>query len=144
MAGIAFAALRASIGLAVLWLHGWHKVLDGWHYFARGAEWPLLHDTVQLGAPWPVALAVIAAASQFVGAGLLALGAATRLSAFMVLATMLGAVVFNVQTGGPDAQLAGQYGLITGVFVLAGGGWWSIDRLARGRRADRPVPQEWR
>lgn len=30
--------------------------------------------------------------------------------------------VFNLQTGGPDAQLAGLYGLVTGAFVLAGGG----------------------
>ena len=40
---------------------------------------------------------------------------------------MFTALVFNLQTGGPDAQLAGLYGLVTGAFVLAGGGRWSID-----------------
>jgi hypothetical protein len=38
------------------------------------------------------------------------------------------ALVFNLRTGGPDAQLAGPYGLVTGAFVLAGGECWSIDR----------------
>jgi uncharacterized membrane protein YphA (DoxX/SURF4 family) len=129
MTEIGVVALRVSIGLAVAYLHGWHKVIDGWHYFVDGADWPLLHDTVQLGAPLPVVLTVIAAASQFAGAGLLACGAATRLSAFMVSATMLGAVAFNVKTGGPDVQLAALYALVTGAFVVIGGGRWSVDRM---------------
>jgi uncharacterized membrane protein YphA (DoxX/SURF4 family) len=129
MTDIGVGLLRVSIGVAVAYLHGWHKVTDGWRYFAAAADWPLLHDTMQLGAPWPMAFTVIAATSQFVGAGLLAIGAGTRLSALMVSATMLGAVLFNVRTGGPDAQLAALYALVTGVFVVIGGGWWSVDRV---------------
>jgi putative oxidoreductase len=127
MTEVGVALLRVAIGVAVAYLHGWHKVTDGWRYFTAGAEWPLLHDTMQLGAPLPVLFAVVAAASQFAGGGLLACGAATRLSAFMVSATMLGAVAFNVRTAGPDVQLAALYALVTGVFVVIGGGWWSVD-----------------
>ena len=48
---------------------------------------------------------------------------------------MVTAVMFNLQVGGPDAQLAGLYALASGVFVLIGGGWWSVDRaLSRGGR----------
>jgi uncharacterized membrane protein YphA (DoxX/SURF4 family) len=129
MTDIGVALLRVSIGVAVAYLHGWHKVTDGWQYFAADADWPLLHDTVQLGAPLPLLFTVVAAASQFAGGGLLACGAATRFSALMVSATMLGAVAFNVRTAGPDVQLAALYALVTGVFVLIGGGWWSVDRV---------------
>jgi uncharacterized membrane protein YphA (DoxX/SURF4 family) len=129
MIELGLALLRVSIGLTVASLHGWHKVSDGWRYFTGGGDWPLLHDTMQLGAPLPVLFTVIAAASQFAGAGLLACGAVTRLSAFLVSATMLGAVAFNVQTGGPDVQLAALYALVTGAFVVTGGGWWSVDRV---------------
>lgn len=135
MMEIGIALLRVSIGLTVAYLHGWHKVSDGWHYFADGGDWPLLHDTMQLGAPLPVVFTVVAAASQFAGAGLLAAGAATRLSAFMVSATMLGAVAFNVTTGGPDVQLAALYALVTGAFVVIGGGGWSVDRVRRESRS---------
>jgi len=120
--------LRIVAGMAVATLHGWHKVVDGWQYLTAGAEWPLLHDTVQLGFPLPVLFAALAAFSQLVGGLLLATGACTRIAAFLVGSTMVTALVFNLQSGGPDAQLAGLYALVTGTFVLAGGGRWSVDR----------------
>ena len=88
----------------------------------------MLHDTVQLGFPLPVVFAALAALSQFVGGWLLAIGACTRIAAFLVASTMVTALVFNLQSGGPDAQLAGLYALVTGTFVLTGGGRWSVDR----------------
>ena len=88
-----------------------------------------------LGFPLPALSAAIAALSQFVGGWLLAVGAFTRVAAFLVAVTMATAVVFNLQVGGPDAQLAGLYTLVTGAFVLIGGRWWSVDRvLSRGGR----------
>lgn len=126
------AVLRVLTGLLVAMLHGWHKVVQGWQYLTAGTDWPLLHDTVQLGFPLPVVFTVLAALSQCLGGWLLALGAFTRVTAFLVASTMFTAMVFNLQSGGPDAQLAGLYALVTGAFVLAGGGRWSIDRhLAR-------------
>ena len=125
-AGIAL--VRIVTGSLVATLHGWHKVAQGSQYLTAGSDWPLLHDTVQLGFPLPVMFAVLAALSQFVGGWLVAVGAWTRVAASLVAATMLTALVFNLQSGGPDAQLAGLYALLTGAFVLAGGGRWSLDR----------------
>ncbi|MGE0864357.1 MAG: DoxX family protein [Vicinamibacterales bacterium] len=140
MEGIALAALRVSIGLVVLTLHGRHKVSDGWHYFANGTDWPLWHDTVQLGAPAPLVMAVVAALCQSLGAGLLAVGLGTRVAALAVAATMMTALAFNQRTGGPDGQLAGLYALATGTFVLAGGGRWSLDyHVIRHRQLGVPA-----
>jgi putative oxidoreductase len=126
--------LRIIAGLLVATLHGWHKVVQGWQYLAAGTDWPLLHDTVQLGFPSPIMFATLAALSQFVGGWLMALGAWTRVAAFLVASTMFTAMMFNLRTGGPDAQLAGLYCLVSGAFVLIGSGRWSVDR-----RAQRPV-----
>ena len=51
---------------------------------------------------------------------------------------MVTALLFNLQTGGGDVELAGRYALLTGGFVLAGGGRWSVDAYVikqNGRRA---------
>ena len=71
---------------------------------------------------------ILAALSQFVGGWLLVFGACTRVAALMVASTMFTATVFNIQSGGPDIQLAGLYALVSVAFVLVGGGRWSIDR----------------
>jgi putative oxidoreductase len=96
----------------------------------------LLHDTVQLGFPLPVLFTILAALSQFVGGWLLVIGAYTRVAALMVASTMFTATVFNIQTGGPDVQLAGLYALVSVAFVLVGGGRWSIDRYLEGASPD--------
>lgn len=121
------AVLRIVTGLLVATLHGWHKVVQGWQYLTAGSDWPLLHDTIQLGFPLPGVFAALAALSQFFGGWFVAIGAWTRVAALLVASTMFTALLFNLQTGGPDAQLAGLYALVTGAFVLAGGGRWSID-----------------
>jgi len=131
------AGLRIIAGLLVATLHGWHKVMQGWHYLTAGSDWPLLHDTVRLGFPLPVLFTVLAALSQLVGGWLLVFGACTRVAAFLVASTMLTATVFNLQTGGPDVQLAGLYALVTGAFVFIGGGRWSIDRYLDTAPPDR-------
>jgi len=134
---VGLAALRIIVGILVATFHGWHKVVQGWQYLTAGSDWPLLHDTVQLGFPLPVLFTVLAALSQLVGGWLLVFGAGTRVAAFLVASTMLTATVFNLQTGGPDVQLAGLYGLVTGAFVLIGGGRWSIDRYLENAPPDR-------
>ena len=123
------ASLRIIAGILVATLHGWHKVVEGWQYATTGADWPLVHDTVALGFPIPVAFAALAALSQFAGGWLLAAGAGTRIAAFLVASTMATALMLNLRTGGPDAQLAGMYALVSASFVLIGGGRWSVDQL---------------
>jgi uncharacterized membrane protein YphA (DoxX/SURF4 family) len=51
-----------------------------------------------------------------------------RVAAFFLASTVITALIFNVITGGRDAQLAGLYALITGAFVLIGVGRWSVDQ----------------
>jgi putative oxidoreductase len=126
-------AVRVVFGLLVATLHGWHKLVDGWRYFTNGADWPLLHDTVQLGLPYPLLFAMAATLSQFAGGWLLVAGAATRIAAFMVAVTMTTAVWFNLSTNGPDVQLAGLYALVAAAFVAIGGGRWSLDRMVLAR-----------
>ena len=128
----ALAIRRVGVGVVVATLHGWHKVIEGWHHLTAAGEWPLLHDTIHLGFPLPAVFATLAALSQFIGGSLLAIGAFTRVAAFLVASTMATAVVFNLQVGGPDAQLAALYALVTGTFVVTGGGRWSVDRRLVG------------
>ena len=126
-------ALRTAIGLLIATLHGWHKVVDGWRYATTGAEWPLLNDTIAMGFPAPIVFATAAALSQFIGGCLLAAGLFTRVAAVLVSVTLLVAVAFNVQTSGPDAQLAALYALVSGAFVLIGGRRFSWDRSPQKR-----------
>jgi putative oxidoreductase len=133
LAEAGLASLRILVGGVVFWVHGWHKVVDGWGHLANGEDWPLLSDTIQLGFPAPLIFTIVAALSQFGGGALLLAGAFTRLAAAMVAGTMLTAMVFNLQTGGPDVQLAGLYAAVTAMFVLAGAGRWSVDRYATSR-----------
>jgi len=111
--------LRVTIGLMIAVIHGWHKVLGGYQYLMTGAEWPLLNDTVALGFPLPVLFAAIAAIVQFVGGLLIAAGIATRPAATLVALTMMTALIFNVQTGDSDTQLAALYALIVVVIAIA-------------------------
>ena len=106
------ALLRIATGIVVAALHGWHKVVDGLHYATTGTHWPLLDDTVAMGFPLPIVFTGLAAIGQFVGGCLLAIGAYTRIAAVLVASTLLTALVFNLRTGGPDAQLAGLYALV--------------------------------
>ena len=115
---LAMTVLRVSVGLMIAGLHGLHKVVDGFQYLTAGRDWPLLRDTVQLGFPLPVVFASAAAVIQLAGGLLIAAGAFTRPAALLVLITMLAAVVFNVRTGGPDAQLASLYALAIGTVAL--------------------------
>ena len=133
---VGLAGLRIIVGILVAVFHGWHKVVQGWQYLTAGSDWPLLHDTAQLGFPLPVLFTILAALSQFLGGSLLVVGAYTRVAALMVASTMFTATVFNVQTAGPDVQLAGLYALVSLAFVLIGGGRWSIDRYLEGARPD--------
>jgi len=126
--------LRIVTGLLVVTLHGWHKIVGGWQYLSTGADWPLIHDTVALGFPLPVIAAGLAAVSQFGGGCLLVAGAFTRIAAFFVASTMMTAVVFNLQNGGPDAQLAGLYAVVSSAFILIGGGRWSVDHALSRQR----------
>ena len=143
LADAGVAGLRIAIGALIATLHGWHKVVDGWRHTTAGAEWPLLNDTVAMGFPAPIVFATAAALSQFIGGWLMAAGLLTRVAAVLVSATLLTAVAFNVQTSGPDAQLAAVYALVSGAFVLIGGGRFSLDGYIRSGKWSTPRRTQW-
>jgi len=87
-----------------------------------------------LGFPLPAMAAGLAAMSQFVGGVLLVVGAFTRIAAFFVASTMMPALVFNLRMGGPDAQPAGLYALVSAAFIVIGGGRWSVDHALSRKR----------
>ena len=86
-----------------------------------------------------------AAATQIVGAGLLAVGAFSRPVALSMLATMLVAVVFHLENTGLEGfplavvpahsynyELAAMYVVVLGYFAAAGAGPLSVDEKVLG------------
>jgi putative oxidoreductase len=125
--------LRAGTGVMVTLIHGLHKVEDGLAFFIVGRPWPLIAEVVELGLPFPVLFAELAAAGQLVGGLFLGVGLFTRISAATVAFTMLVAVTANLKLGGPDTELAALYSLISLSFAFIGGGRISLDQMWRLR-----------
>ena len=72
--------------------------------------------------------------AEIVGAGLLALGLFTRLSALSLVVTMLVAIYFHVEMDGfviPPLETASLYGLSYLLFAVNGGGLFSVDTLIK-------------
>ncbi|MBC2601917.1 DoxX family protein [Puniceicoccus vermicola] len=115
--------LRVFTGLALALAHGVGKFpISGG--FIDGVE--------DLGFPAPVVFAWAAALSELVGGLFLAAGFLTRISAFLILATMLVAA-FGVHGGDgfADQEKAFLYAAATLPFVLAGCGRVGVDQLFR-------------
>lgn len=88
---------------------------------------------------------ISAAATQVVGAGLLAIGILARPVAFSMMATMITAVVFHLLNTGPEGfplgvpaahsynfELAAMYVAVLAYFSAAGAGAYSIDEKVLG------------
>ncbi len=131
--------LRLFLGV-VFFPHGAQKVL-GW-YGGHGLAGTLDFFTLQMGLPLVVALLVIAA--EFLGALGLITGFFTRLSAFGILAVMLGAIFmvhlpngFFMNWFGNQAGEGFEYHLLAIGMALAllirGGGRFSLDGLLARR-----------
>jgi putative oxidoreductase len=118
--------LRATAGLMVFYIHGWHKLEGGIAYLREGTQWKLAEEVAAMHLPVPVASAFAATIVQFVCAPLLAVGLLTRLSAALLAATLSVAVLQNLLAG-RDPQLAILYVLIMVTMVLWGGGRFSLD-----------------
>ncbi len=87
-----------------------------------------------IGLPFPLLFTYCAAYAEIIGAGLLALGLFTRLSALSLVVTMLVAVYFHVKVDGfviPPLETATLYGLTYLFFAVNGGGLFSIDTLIK-------------
>jgi len=107
LADIALLAVRLTLA-AVLLAHGWQKlVTNGWNATAEGFA--------GMGIPLPEAAATFAIAVEIGGAILLVLGGFTALVGILVVANMLGALIFA------HAE--------SGVFV-SDGGWELVAMIA--------------
>ncbi len=122
--------LTTDIGLLVvrLWFggvlavqHGWGKMMDVSAFVPHVAK---------LGLPAPALFAFAAAASEFAGGLLLALGLLTRLGAAAVAGTMAVAV-FMAHRADPFARKeeAAAYGILALALLIAGPGRFSVDAM---------------
>ncbi|MDR0902289.1 MAG: DoxX family protein [Opitutaceae bacterium] len=126
-ANLALLALRVWLGLSMLLLHGWPKVVS---FSATAGQFP---DPFGLG---PKTMLLLAIFSEVACSALLAVGLFTRLAA-LVGALSMATAFFMVH----GAQFSGQHGgelafvYLAGfvALVLAGGGRFSVD-AASGRR----------
>jgi uncharacterized membrane protein YphA (DoxX/SURF4 family) len=118
--------LRASVGVMIFYVHGWHKLEGGLAYLREGAPWKLAEEVAAMHFPAPVASAFAATIVQFVSAPLLAVGLLTRLNAVLLTATLSVAILQNLLAD-RDPQLAILYVLIMLTMVFWGGGRFSLD-----------------
>jgi len=113
--------LRVLMGCGIAY-HGYTKIFGG------GME-GFSNMIGQMGFPFPVAFAWMAALAEFAGGILIVIGLATRMSALFVFITMLVAV-FVAHGGDPYArkELALAYLVMTGALISTGAGKFSLDK----------------
>lgn len=130
---------RVILGL-VMFPHGAQKLL-GW-FGGGGWSGTMGYFTGPMGLPY--ALGVLVIVAEFFGALGLIVGLGTRLAAFGIAATMVGAVVtthskvgFFMNWGGQQAGEGFEYHLLALALALPlivrGAGWLSLDRLVARR-----------
>ena len=125
-----------SIGFQSVWLIA--RVLAGLLMIHNGldklADVQGFADNVVtfIGLPYPVFFTYCAAYIEIVAAVLLSVGLLTRLSALSLFLTMLVAIYFHLKASGLQVtplETASLYGLFYLLFLLNGGGNFSLDAL---------------
>ena len=143
-AAIGHLVLRATVGLMMFYIHGWHKLEGGIAYLQHGTLWKLAEEVAAMHFPAPVPSAFVATAVQFVCAPLLAVGLFTRINALLLTATLSMAILQNVLAG-RDPQLAVLYVLVMVSLAFLGGGRFSVDARLSSRRQQKATAfqNEW-
>ncbi|MCA9400740.1 MAG: DoxX family protein [Candidatus Omnitrophica bacterium] len=117
--GLFLLRVFAGIGIAY---HGYGKIFGGYmDKFILGVE--------RMGFPMPEVFAWMAAASEFAGGILLAIGLFTRPAAFLIFSTMF--VAFFIAHGDDPfskKELAACYLVMSGCLMLTGGGAFSLKK----------------
>jgi putative oxidoreductase len=122
-ADLALLFLRVALGLSMLLLHGWEKLI----HLDNGDQFP---DPLNIGKYPTLILTLIA---EIFCSALLIGGVLTRLAAAVLLLTM-GVAFFQVHQGDlfqPGAEMAALYGSGFATLLISGGGRFSADE-ARG------------
>ena len=123
--------LRLMAGLALAFAHGVNKIPPS-EGFIGGVE--------ALGFPFPVFFAWSAGVAEFVGGLCLAVGLLTRPASVLIAFTM--AVAFFLRHANDDfatKEKAFLYGGIALLYLLTGGGRFSVDAFFRNRASKRTV-----
>jgi putative oxidoreductase len=118
-ADLALCFLRVALGLSMLLLHGWGKLI----HLKSGAGFP---DPLGIGRYPTLLLALFA---EIFCSALLIGGILTRFAAAVLLVTM-GTAFFLVHGGDflqPGAELAALYGFGFATLIISGGGRFSAD-----------------
>ncbi|MEZ5307813.1 MAG: DoxX family protein [Pyrinomonadaceae bacterium] len=126
LANLGTTLLRVFAGLSMMFAHGLGKIQD-----PSG----VIGGATKMGFPLPTVFGWAAAISEFAGAGMLALGLATRLSSFFVAFTM--AVAFlGVHVSDPfeKQEKALLYLFIALLYLFKGAGDWSVDALITNKK----------
>ena len=119
--------LIVRILASVLMIHNGLEKLEDVPGFAENV-------VAAIGLPFPILFTYCAAYAEIVGAGLLAIGLFTRLSALSLVFTMFVAIYFHVKMDGfviAPLETATLYGLTYLLFAVNGGGLFSIDTLIK-------------
>jgi putative oxidoreductase len=118
------ALIRLVAGLSLV-AHGTPKVFGGM------AEAAAFLDEAGFAPPYP--LAVLVAATEFVGGLALAFGLLTRAAAFAAMIFLIVAISYHWQFGFYWNEVGYEYPLFWSIvclhFVVRGGGPYSLDRL---------------
>lgn len=125
MQEIGLTLLRLLTGLCMAMLHGWGKFREPDKF---------MNSVVDMGFPMPTAFGWAAILSELVGGVFLAIGLATRPSAFFIAFTM-GVAAFVRHGDDPfgKKELPLMFMAVAILFVIMGAGRFSIDRFIRGK-----------
>lgn len=117
---LALLLVRIAMGTAFI-LHGWPKIQNAFTWMGPDA-------------PIPGIFQFLAAFAEFAGGIALILGLLTSLTSIGLLITMTVAALFHIQKGDPFVgqggswELAGIYWVLSFLFLVAGPGYYSLDR----------------
>lgn len=123
---IGLLLLRSIAGVLIFLVHGWHKVLEAFAHFHRGASWRLVDEIAEMRLPLPLLFAVGATLVQFICAPLLVVGWWARTAAALLAGVLGGAALQNVLAG-RDPQLALLYVTTALALAFTGPGRISLD-----------------
>jgi putative oxidoreductase len=125
--------LRLGFAALLVWLHGWHRLVQAFGYLFLGEPWTFVGFVGSLGFPYPVVFAVCSALAESVGALLVGLGLATRIGAAAVAINM-SVAVFNEARGGDPIELPALYLLIAVTLLITGPGAFALRLRPRSAR----------
>lgn len=123
--------LRLGVAILLGFYHAWEQAIAGWNFFWKKEAWPFLDTLAGYGLPIPQVFGVLTVLVLVLCSLGLLFGVLSRLSAALLLAVAIGAVIFNFFQ--PDAERYWLYGVVCFVLLLCGPGCFSLAYLLNRR-----------